>query len=359
MNRRDLIKTAVCSAVTSGLVTRAFADDLELQFAGYPFEHVRPLATGAVGIDGVVASFQPGRIGDLNTHLFSGPREFAFSEVGLGPYLLAYNNDDFRAYTLIPVFPLRTFRQKSIFINTDAGIDHPSDLKGKRIGTPGYSSSSLTWIRGTLSDEYGITPEDVEWVLAAEDSSAALGGTASAQEKFIPEGLSYSIGPEGLDESELLVEGHVDALFHAIEPRAFVEGHPKVQRLFPDTRLAEREYFASTGIFPIMHAVAVRKDLVDEHPWLPEAIFDGYAAAKSHAYADMKNNWAFRTLPWFAQEWEATTELMGENFFPYGVEANRKALEAFIRYQHEQKLTGRRASLEELFVPSTMELVDG
>ena len=208
IDRRQLMKAMLGTAASSSLISRALADDLRLTFSGYPFEHVRPLASGAVTIDGVDASFRPGRISDLNTHVFSGPRELAFTEIGLGPYLLAFTNEEFRDYTLIPVFPLRTFRHKSIFIHTDAGIDRPEQLKGKRIGTPGYSSSSLTWIRGMLSDEYGIRPEDVEWVLSAEDSSVALGGNVSKQEQVMPDGLSFSVGPQGMDESDLLVERH-------------------------------------------------------------------------------------------------------------------------------------------------------
>ena len=357
-NRRELIKAATTAAVSSSMVSRSFADTLELAFAGYPYEHVKPLAAGDVGIEGAKLSYSPDKVGNMNSHLFVGPRERAFSEVGLGPYLIAFANNDFREYSLIPVFPLRTYRHKSIFIHADAGIDQPSDLRGRRIGTPGYSMTSLTWIRGMLNDQYGVSHEDVEWVLSAEDSSAGLAGTSSAQEQFVPEGLNVSYGPAGKDESDMLVDRDVDALFHAIEPRAFVEGHPKIKRLFPDSRQAEREYYAETGIFPIMHAVAIRKDLVDAHPWLPEAVFGAYAESKSQAYSDMKNNWALRTLPWFAQEWESTVSLMGENFFPYGLEVNRRTLEAFFRYMHEQQLTNRRVSLDEVFVPSTTSLVD-
>lgn len=330
----------------------------DLKVAGYPFEHVKGLMTGKVQIDQRAVNFEVGKIGDLNTHIISGPRILDVTEVGLVPYLLAFANEGFRAYSLIPVFPLRLFRHKSIFVHTDGGIESPAQLKGKRVGTPGYSSTSLTWIRGMLRDEYGIRPEDIEWVLSAKDSSTAASGTASKQENVLPDGLSVRAGPEGKDESDLLIERKVDALFHAAEPRAFVEGHPKIRRLFTDPRQAEQDYFSKTGIFPIMHAVAIRKDLVQRNPGLPQAVFKAYSDSKATAYSDMREKWFLRTLPWFAQELEATEQLMGRNFFPYGIEPNRKTLETLVRYSHEQGLARRELTIEDLFEPSTLKLVE-
>jgi 4,5-dihydroxyphthalate decarboxylase len=362
-DRRDFLKASVSAAVSSSILgsTVARADEtpaIDLKMAGYPFEHVKGLMTGKVQIDRCTTSFEIGKIGDLNTHIFSGPRTLDVTEVGLSPYMLAFANEEFRAYTLIPVFPLRLFRHKSIFVHADAGIEEPSQLKGRRIATPGYSSTSLTWIRGMLQDEYGIRPEDVEWVVSARDSSTAASGTASAQEQVFPAGLTVKTGPDGKDESDLLVDRDVDALFHAAEPRAFIEGHPKVRRLFADARQVERDYYAKTGIFPIMHAVAIRTNLVEQNPWLPKAVFEGYSASKAMAFADMRQKWFLRTLPWFAQELESTEALMGRNFFPYGVEANRKSLEALFRYSHEQGLASRELKIEEIFEPATLRFTE-
>ena len=328
---------------------------LDINIAGYAFDHVRPLIDGKVQVKGCNTRFQPGKIGDLNTHVFSGPQELEVTEIGLSPFMLAYANDGFRDYSLIPVFPLRLFRHKSVFIHTDRGIERPEDLKGKRIGTPGYSSTSLTWIRGLMQHEYGVKPEDVEWVVSAADSSAKDAGKVSKQESIVPEGISISVGPEGKDESEMLLDGDVDALFHAAEPKAFAERHPKIRRLFTDSRATERDYFRLTGIFPIMHAVAVRNDVIDAHPWLPEAVFNAYSQAKQMQYEAMRMQWIFGTLPWFGQELEETRALMGENFWPYGIEPNRKTLEALFQYSHEQGLARKRLTVEELFHPSSLD----
>ncbi len=149
----------------------------------------------------------------------------------------------------------------------------------------------------------------------------------------------------------------MDALFHAAEPRAYQEGHPKVARLFADSRKTERAYFAKTGIFPIMHAVAVRKDVIQTHPWLLKAVFGAYSRAKQLAFDDIKRRaWYMMSLPWVAQEAEETRKLMGDNYWPYAIEPNRKALDALIQYSYEQGLAKRRLRIEELFHPATLEL---
>ena len=332
---------------------------LSLRAAGYRFPRTEPLFTGQVKVAGASAQFEKAAIGDINSTIFSGDQRWDFAEIGLHPFMLAYANDGFRDYSLLPVYPLRLFRHKSIFIRNDRGIQSPADLRGKRIATPGYSSTSLTWIRGLLQDEYGLKPTDVEWVTSSKDSSADAAGKASAQETVVPEGISMVQGPPGLDESELLVEGQVDALFHAAVPRAFVEGHPRVSRLFEDSRAIEQAYYRKTGIFPIMHAVAVRRSLLEDHDGLAAAIFQAYSQAKQIAYRQMAGiGWGADMLPWYGQELEATTALMGSNFYSYGLPGNRKTLETLFRYSFEQGLSSRRLEVEELFHPSGLALTE-
>jgi len=349
-------KAATTPSTETGDSSKKASDGLPITVAGYPFDRVQALVDGRVSIEGCSLTFQKGSIGDLNTHVFNGPQTIEVTEIGLHPYMLAFANDGFRGYSLLPIFPLRTFRHKSVFIRTDRGIERPEDLRGKVIATPGYSSTSLTWIRGIFEDEYGVRPQDITWVVAREDSSAKDAGKASKQENVFPEGLAIRQGPVGMDESELLVSGEVDALFHAVEPKAYVEGNPIVARLFPDCRQVERAYFAKTGIFPIMHVVAVRDDVIDQHPRLPDAVFNAYSQAKQMNFDHLnKLGWAMVSLPWFSQEFEETRELMGDNYWPYGIEPNRKTLETLFRYSYEQGLASRELTVEELFHPSTLE----
>lgn len=334
-------------------------DKLKLRLAGYPYDRVQGLIDGRVQVDRCEHQFEVGRIGDMNTHLFSGPQTREVSEVGLLPFILARANEDFRDYALIPVFPLRLFRHKSIFIRNDRGISAPGDLRGRRVAVPGYSSTSLTWIRGLLEHEYGVKPDQLEWIVTAKESTSNATGGASRFENVLPEGIKIQSGPAGKDESQLLIDGDVDVVFHAAEPQAFQTGHPKVARLFADSRRVEQAYFAKTGIFPIMHAVAVRRDFIEENPWITKAVFGAYSEAKQLAYGELrKSAWYLSSLPWVSQEAEATRRLMGDNFYPYGISSSRKSLDALLQYAHEQGLARRRLSVEELFHPSTFELTE-
>ena len=336
------------------------SNDLHLKMTGYDYPRIQALYDKKVSIKGCTYDIvYSGGVGDMNTNVFSGPQSFDVTEIGLVPYILAYANHGFRDYTLLPMFPLRMFRHKSVFIHADSGITKPQDLKGKKIGTPGYSSSSLTWIRGMFQDEYGVSPNDVHWVIANKDSSGDISGQVSENENVIPEGISIAYGSAGKDESELLLSGEVDALFHAIQPKAFIDGNPKMIRLFSDSKKVEQEYFSKTGIFPIMHAVAVKKELIENNPWLAESLFNAYSESKTANYNFMtKLGWAFDTLPWYGQQHEETKKLMGNNFWPYGIEANRKTLETLFRYSYEQGLCSRELTIEDLFHPSSLEFIE-
>lgn len=325
--------------------------NIQLTISGYEFPRLSPILNGQVEIAGVDLDYRKMGIGEMNNDVLNGEQTLDITEIGLHPYMIAYANEDFRDYTLLPIYPLRVFRHKSIFINTDANIEKPEDLKGKTIGTPGYSSTSLTWIRGMLQDEYGIAPQDINWVSSDADSSKGVTGAVSPQEAVMPDNVTIQVGSKGKDESELLVTGEVDALFHAAEPKAYIDGHEKVSRLFTNSRQAEQDYYEKTGVYPIMHAVAIKTDLLEEHPWLGQAVYDAYVEAKQISYDQMnKLGWAADMLPWYVQELEATKQLMGEDFFSYGLnEQNNKTLETLFRYSHEQGLANKELTVDELF----------
>jgi len=363
--RREFIKTStLAGAALAGFgasKTLAGNEDetgpassttLPVTLAGYDYDRVKALNHGKVEVEGVELHYEPSNIYALNRNAMGGAQKWDVQEIGLHPYMLAYANETFRDYTLIPVFPLRTFRHKSMFIRTDRGIEKPQDLRGKRIATPGYSQSSLTWIRGILKDEYQVLPEEMLWVISESSDK----GKSSKNELRVPSGVPVEKGPAGKNEAELLLGGEVDAAFVAIEPKAFMERESKVRRLFSDYRQAEGEYFQKTGIFPIMHVVAIKQEVAQEHPWLPLRMCKAYTQAKQIMYQELnKLGWAMISLPWVGQEIERTRRLMGENFWPYGIPANRKALEALFRYSHEQGLASRELKIDELFHPSTLE----
>jgi len=368
-SRRRFLKTSAVAAGTAVGLSALHANTVlaaeskskgrPITIAGYKLDRVEALIDGRVQMDGFDAKFEIDSIGNMNTHIFSGPQTRQVTEIGLSPFMLAFANDGFRDYTLIPVFPTRLFRHKSIFVRPDSGIQSPEDLRGRKVATPGFSSTSLTWLRGIVQHEYGVKPEEIQWVVSSKDSSAKLSGGASKFENIIPKNLSVTQGPPGQDESDMLLTGQVDALFHAVEPKAYVEGNPKVARLFPDFRTVEQAYFAKTGIFPIMHAVAIRKDFIAAHPEFPKAVFNAYSQAKKLMYEHMRKlAWVTLSLPWVAQELEEARALMGENYWPYGIKPNRKSLEALFQYSYEQGLAAKKLTIEELFHPSTLDLIE-
>jgi 4,5-dihydroxyphthalate decarboxylase len=365
--RRDLFGMVGAAAVSAGVLgatdvlaaeKKEAPTDVAIKVAGYEYDRVSPIMGGDVGLSGSQVSFHRENIYSVNKYAFGTDQRYEVSEIGLIPFASKFANDDFRGYSLIPVFISRTFRHRNIFVHADSGIERPEDLRGKRVGTPSYGASSNTWIRGMLLDEYGVKAEDMHWIEATATSDGGVRNPGFAKYYF-GDDFPLETGPPGVDESELLLDGGCDALITAITPKAFEEGNPKIRRLFPDVRATEQAYFRKTGLFPIMHVIGIRQGAIDADPDLPRAVFQMYSEAKKIAYANLETNTSLKvTLPWVAQEFEDTRKLMGSNFWPYGIEANRKELELVMRYTHEQGLAKRKLAVEDIFHPSTLDLIE-
>lgn len=323
-----------------------------LKIGGYNYDRVRAISDGTLRIPGRRIQFETSNIYDLSASAFGAEQRYDVTEIGLIPFLRHYANNGFRAYTLLPVFVSRTFRHRNIFVRSDSQIETPEDLRGKRIGTPSYGFSAHTWIRGMLADEYGIQPEEMQWIETTESSDGAQGSEA-LNRHFLPNDFPLIKGPPGVDESDLLVSGGCDALVTAITPRAFLEGDPRIRQLFPDVKTTEQEYFRKSGVFPIMHALAIRAELADAEPDLLVDLFNLYSAAKQMAFAALTETTALRvSLPWAVEEFEATRMLMGEDYWPYGIATSKNELLLAARYAYEQGLTKEPVDPLELFHPS-------
>ncbi len=326
----------------------------QIKIAGYGYDRVRGIIDGKLGIEGVESHFSIENIYTLSKQAFGPEQKFDVTEIGLIPFISKYINEGFRDYTLIPIFISRTFRHRNIFVHVDSGISKPEDLRGKKVGTPGYGMSANTWIRGFLLDEYGLKAKDLNWI---ETQKSSDGGKFKSGKYYFADDFPLTKGPPGVDESELLLSGKCDALITAITPKAFIEGNPKIKRLFSDVTATEKAYYKKTKMFPIMHVIAIRNDAIKANPNLPKEVFEMYSKAKEMAYEDMETTTSLKvTLPWVAQEFKDTQALMGEDFWSYGIEANRKELESVMRYVYEQGLIKRRINFEELFHASTLKL---
>ena len=255
-------------------------------------------------------------------------------------------------FVAIPVFPSRFFRHSCIYLNADAGIREPKDLIGKRVGNPEYQMTAPVWIRGILSEHHGVPVDSVTYVTGGEEQPGRM-------EKIpldLPANIRLEpIGP-GQTLSQMLHDGEIDALYTARSPSSFHRGDGKVVRLFPDYAAVEKAYYRTTGLFPIMHCVVIRREVYEKNRWVAQSLYKAFCQAQAKTYRDLNETAAFKAmLPWLNASVEQANELMGPDFWPYGFDPNRRNLATFLRYHHEQGLSKRLLEPEELFAPETLE----
>jgi 4,5-dihydroxyphthalate decarboxylase len=272
--------------------------------------------------------------------------EFDIAEMSFSSYILQVNRGE-AAYKALPIFVSKKFRHGAIYVRSDAGITSPEQLKGRRIGLPEYQLTANVWVRGILADEYGVGPEDVEWV---------IGGIEDAgREEKIPVNLparirAHKIGP---DETlwAMMTRGELDAIVAPRAPQAFLAGDPRVKRLFRDVKSIEQGYYKKTRVFPPMHILGIRNDVLEKHPDLPRRLFDAFEAAKRHALQELHQvAYDYAMLPWLGEHLRETEAVMGRDYWQYGFANNRKVIELMCRYSNEQGITERRLTAKELFL---------
>lgn len=317
---------------------------LTLTLACWDYDRTRPLMDGRVQPEGI----------DLNFVCLPPEEtfwrqvrhgEFDASEFSLS-YLTFFRSREDWAYIGIPVFVSRSFRHSCIYVNAESGIQRPEDLAGRRVGVPGYQMTATVWMRGLLQHEYGLPPNRMSWVYSREDIFSWTP----------PVDLSIQRIPADKTLDGMLESGEIAALLTARKPPSFVKGSPRVARLFPDHRAAEEDYFRRTGLFPIMHSVIVRREIQEKHPWVAQSLYKAFAEAKRLCYEDMQEAAALKySLPWLLDEVERTQEVMGRDFWPYGLRENRHTVETLVQYSHEQGLAARRVPPEELFADVTFD----
>lgn len=321
---------------------------LPLTLACWNYDRIAALGDGRVTAEGIDLNLLTLDVEETFFRMLRH-REFDAAEMSLSSYCvgLGRGSTDFVA---LPVFPSRFFRHSCIFVSARSGIETPADLVGKRIGVPEYQMTAPVWIRGILQDEYGIDPASVSYFTGGEE-------TPGREEKLklnLPE--RFRLTPIGPDQTlaRMLADGEIDALYTARAPSTFTTEPDAVRRLFPDFVTREQDWFARTGIFPIMHVIALRRDVYEANRWIARALMKAFAQAKALAQAELHISASLKTmLPWQIAMVEETTRTMGEDWWPYGVDANRAVLETFTRYHHEQGLSPRQLAVEELFAPET------
>jgi 4,5-dihydroxyphthalate decarboxylase len=324
---------------------------LRLTLAIGEYDHVRDLCTGAVPVAGAtITPLHPPT--EEIFHRFIRYREWEVSEMSFAKYVAfrARGDDSLRA---IPVFPSRMFRHSSIYVRRDGPVRVPADLAGKRIGVPEWAQTAAVYSRGLLAEEYGIDLAGIEWVQAGVNQK----GRPEKIALDLPPGIRLTRRPDAsLDE--MLRTGALDAVLSAHPPASFEAGDPAIARLFADPAAEERGYYERTGIFPIMHVVAIRAAVLDRFPWIAMNLLDAFEAAKRRSQARMVEYTASRLpVPWAQMHAERIAALFGADPWPYGLEGNVTTLEAFLRWAHVQGVAARHLTPAELFPPETLSRV--
>ncbi len=318
---------------------------LQLTVAISDYDHVRDFATGAVRAEGIDTTFLTLTIEEIFFR-FTKFREWDVSEMSMGKYVALRSQDD-ASLTAIPVFPSRVFRHSSIYVRRDGPVRVPADLKGRRIGLPEWAQTAAVYSRGALIHQFGIKLQDVEWIQAGVNEP----GRAEKVALKLPAGTRLTPRPDS-SLNAMLLAGEVDAILTAHPPDAFERGDPRITRLFEDYRTVEEAYWRATGVFPIMHVVALKSDVVTRHPWIAMNLFKAFEEAKRRSVARALEVTATRfPVPWIYDVAAKAQAEFGE-LFPYGVEPNRKTLDTFLDYAAEQGVCHRRLKIEELFPAS-------
>ncbi len=318
---------------------------LDLTIATWDYDRIRPVLDGRVELSGCNLNYiiLPPEECFYRAYIL---KEFEISEIGFIPYIVA-KSQGLSAYSAIPVFLSRMFRHSCIYVRKDRGIEVPADLIGKKVGVVEYQMSAATWCRGFLKDIYGVDPSDIYWFQGGVNKPGRF-------EKF-PLQLDTNFPLQKIAEtatlSNLLENGELDAVISPEIPFCYHKKCKNIGRLFDNFAEIEREYFQATGIFPIMHALGIRNDIHSKNPWLGNTLYNAFNEAKNIAEQDFMETRALKIgLPWLFDHCLETKKIMGDDPWPYGIDANKKTLQKSLDYVKGQGLARHNLEIKDLFV---------
>lgn len=326
--------------------------EINLSFATRDYDHVRDLITGRVTPQGITLNSMI--FADV-VHMFhraTNYGDFDITELSFGRYasMISQGRDE---YVGIPVFPSRASRISAYYVRRGGPIKKPEDLAGARIGVPEWAQTATVYGRGWLAEHVGVDLNSVKWFQAGVDEP----GRPEAVELKLPAGIDLTRVTDA-SLSEMLLAGDIDCALTAAPPTPFRDGDKRIQRLIKDPSKAERAYYKATGIFPIMHLMAIRHDIHAAYPWAAANLFTAFLEAKDNALARAGNGRSpgLYPIPWSHDAVRDMVELFGADYRPYGLEPNRPTLEAFLRFGADQGAFHKQLTPEELFAPQTVDL---
>jgi 4,5-dihydroxyphthalate decarboxylase len=326
------------------------AERLALTLACWDYDRMQPLQDGRVRPEGIDLTYLPLMMPEPAFRMLHHG-EFEVAEMSLSWYARTVSRDP-RPFIAIPVFPSRMFRHSCVYVNAASGITEPRQLRGKRVGCPEYQMTAAVWLKGIMADHYGVQVDSVSYHTGGLEQP---GRTESPMD--LPESFSVTPIPPDRTLSQMLADGEIDALYTAHAPSTFNDGTGRVVRLFPDSKSVELDYFARTGIFPIMHVIVIRQDVYEKHRWVAQSLVKAFEQSRDIAKQGLHETTALKYMvPWLIQAAEETDEVFGgADPFAYGLDAaNRIVLDTFLRYSHEQHLSPELLAPEDLFAPETI-----
>ena len=323
---------------------------LKLSFACWNYDRTRALMDGSVAPDGIDLNYLNLPVEETFFRM-ARHREFNVAEMSLSSYCVSLSLPE-KPFIALPIFPSRFFRHSSIYINAASGINEPKDLIGKRIASPEYQMTAPVWIRGILQDHYNVPIDAQPYFFGGEEET---GRVEKLKLELPPNIKLHAIGPTQT-LSQMLHDGEIDALYTARMPSSFKVNDGKVKRLFENYAEVERTYWRETGIFPIMHTIVMRREVYEANRWIAQSLTKAFYEAQRRTYDDFAETAALKfMLPWLVAHVEEARREMGEDWWPYGLDRNRKTLATFMRYHFEQGLSKRQLALDELFAPESLE----
>ncbi|MEP9385317.1 ABC transporter substrate-binding protein [Nocardioides sp. KR10-350] len=314
------------------------------------YDRTEALRDGRVRPAGVDLTYLPQQVEETFFRM-ARFREFDASEMSLSSYVVSLTRGD-APFVALPVFPSRLFRHSGIYVSAASGIERPEDLVGRQVGVAEYQLTANVWIRGILADRHGVPAESVVY------RTGGLHDPGRPEKLAVTLPSDIRIKPIDADQtlSEMLATGEIDALYTPRTPASFTAADGRVRRLFEPSGPAEVDYFRATGIFPIMHVVVLRRDVYERNRWLARSLYDAFCEAKRLCEDNIEETAAARyMLPWLHDEVARTKSILGDDYWPYGLDRNVETLRTFLRYSHDQGLAGRLLEPEELFAPETLE----
>jgi 4,5-dihydroxyphthalate decarboxylase len=322
---------------------------LRLSLACSECDRTQGLLTGSVSVEGTSLTCIGLPVEEV-FHRMARFAEFDAAELSLSSYVISLQVG--QPFIAVPAFPSRLFRHSGIYVNCDSGIAEPADLIGRTVGVAEYQLTANVWIRGILQEHYGVPVASVTY---------RTGGLhAPGRTEKLPLSLPDDVRVEPIGDrqtlAQMLVAGEIDALYTPRTPAPYAQGRPEVRRLFDDPAAEEARYFADTGVFPIMHTVVLRRALYAEHRWLARALFKAFEQARRQALDGIDETATLKYMvPWLPEQVARTRQLLGDDYWPYGLQPNQLALDTFLRYSFEQGLARSRLSPADLFAPETLE----